>query len=142
MLDNIIIGYVDMVADLFHFGHNNFLESAKKQCDYLIVGLCSDEYSKGYKRKPIMNINERVKSVQMCKYVDKILTNIPVPITEEFIKEHNINIVMHAHSEDENDIYNIYYQVPIKINIFKRLDYCDGISTSDIIKRIINDILN
>jgi cytidyltransferase-like protein len=130
------VGYVDMIADLFHYGHHKFLENAKQHCDYLIVGLCNDEFSTSYKRKPIMNLEERVKSVKMCKYVDEILTDIPVPISEEFIKLHNITIVMHAHNENEEEKYCIYYQEPIKQGIFKRLDYTNEISTSEIIRRI------
>lgn len=132
------IGYVDMVADLFHYGHHNFLKNAKEQCDYLIVGLCDDDYCVSYKRKPIMNIHERKKAVETCNYVNKVLINIPVPITKEFIKQHNISMVMHAHDESENDIYNKYYIEPIKMNIFKRLNYTDGVSTSEILKRIID----
>lgn len=132
------IGYVDMVADLFHYGHHNFLKNAKQHCDYLIVGLCDDDYCVSYKRKPIMNIHERKKAVETCQYVDKVLIDIPVPITKEFIQKHNITIVMHAHNESENNIYNKFYEIPIKMNIFKRLEYTEGISTSEILKRIID----
>ena len=43
--------YVDMVADLFHYGHVNFLRQAKSHGDFLLVGVHSDETVESYKRK-------------------------------------------------------------------------------------------
>ena len=50
--------------------------------------------------------------------------------------KYNIDIVFHAHNEDENDKYNKYFSYPIQQNKFKRLDYNEGISTSKIINII------
>ena len=50
-----------MVSDLFHYGHAEFLRKAKSFGDYLIVGVISDEDTTPYKRKPILNLEERVK---------------------------------------------------------------------------------
>ena len=52
--------YVDMCGDLFHYGHVNLLESAKKLGDYLLVGIHSDSTIESYKRKPILNMEERI----------------------------------------------------------------------------------
>ncbi len=133
-----IIGYTDMVADLFHFGHVEFLEKCKTYCDYLIVGICSDDFCKDYKRVPIMNERERFKSVSKCHVVDKVLLDIPIPITREFMKKYSIEIVFHAHSEEENEKYNAYYLEAIKSNKFLRLDYNSEISTTTLINRIKN----
>ena len=48
--------YVDMVADLFHYGHVNFLKQARQFGDRLLVGIHSDEVVEEYKRSPIMTM--------------------------------------------------------------------------------------
>lgn len=57
------------VFDLFHFGHAKALEQAKKLYPYvhLTVGVCTDEDTKFYKGKTVMNQKERLESVRHCK---------------------------------------------------------------------------
>ena len=137
-----IIGYVDIVGDLFHYNHINFFKKCREQCDYLIVGVCADEFCEKYKRRPILTEKERLNSVQICNIVDYsfIVGEDDIYITKKFMDNYKIDIVFHAHSVDENDKYNIYYEYPISLGRFKRLDYNEGISTSLIINRIKNKI--
>lgn len=128
--------FANMVADLFHFGHVNFLQKCKELGDFLIVGIHNDDDVTKYKRKPVMSLVERVKVIESCKYVDKVIKGSNLIVTQEFMEENNINLVVHAHPEDECDKYNAFYEYPIKIGKFKRLEYTDNISTTDIIKRI------
>lgn len=79
------IGYVAGVFDLFHIGHLNIFRRAKEQCDYLIVGIVSDEQViKSKKTRPYIPFEERLAIVQACRYVDEAVM-IPAdrPNTED-----------------------------------------------------------
>lgn len=69
-----VIGYTTGVFDMFHIGHLNILKRAKEQCDYLIVGVSTDELCKSYKKKePIIPYEERKAIIEAIKYVDKVV---------------------------------------------------------------------
>lgn len=64
------IGYTSGVYDMFHIGHLNLLKRAKEQCDYLIVGVTTDELAQYKHKTPIIPYEERKQIVESIKYVD------------------------------------------------------------------------
>ncbi|MBQ7950393.1 MAG: FAD synthase [Clostridia bacterium] len=74
MSEKKIVGYTTGVFDLFHIGHLNILKAAKKHCDYLIVGVSTDELVQAYKHKtPVIPYQERRAIVEAIKYVDQVV---------------------------------------------------------------------
>lgn len=68
------IGYTTGVYDMFHIGHLNILKRAKELCDYLIVGVTTDELcTKRKNKQPIIPQDDRVAIVESIKYVDKVV---------------------------------------------------------------------
>lgn len=68
------IGYTTGVFDMFHIGHLNILKRARAQCDYLIVGVSTDELVFQEKhKKPIIPFADRCAIVEAIKYVDQIV---------------------------------------------------------------------
>lgn len=68
------IGYTTGVFDMFHIGHLNILKRAKENCDFLIVGVSTDELVISYKNKtPIIPFEERMAIVNAMIYVDKVV---------------------------------------------------------------------
>lgn len=69
------VGYLSGTFDLFHVGHLRILERAKKQCDYLIVGVHPDASHKG--KETFIPFEERKEIVGACKYVDRVVQSCP-----------------------------------------------------------------
>ena len=135
--------YIDGIWDLFHSGHILHFKKVKEldnQENILLVGIISDEDAKSYKSSPIYNQDNRKLLIESCKYVDKVIENAPLVITESFMKENNIDLVCHAFS-NENDFLKQkeLFDGPIKLNKFQIIPYNTGISTTDIINKIKNN---
>ena len=98
------VGYIAGVFDLFHVGHLNMFKRAKELCDYLIVGVVSDESVMNSKKTtPYVPFEERIEMVRCCCYVDEAVA-IPVSYgdTEEAYRRYRFD-VQFSGSDYEND---------------------------------------
>lgn len=134
------IVYVAGAFDLFHVGHLDFLEQARKHGDYLIVGLHTDPVVNKYKGSnyPIMNIHERVLSVLACKYVNEVVIGAPYSVTKELMLHFNVSVVCHGQTELplENGVQDPY-AVPKMMGKFISVDSGNTMTTEKIVERII-----
>ncbi|GJN19115.1 hypothetical protein PR202_gb06353 [Eleusine coracana subsp. coracana] len=135
--------YADGIYDLFHFGHARSLEQAKKLFPntYLLVGCCNDELTHKFKGRTVMTEDERYESLRHCKWVDEVIPDAPWVVNEEFLNKHNIDFVAHDSLPyaDASGACNDVYEHVKKLGKFKETKRTDGISTSDIIMRIVKD---
>jgi cytidyltransferase-like protein len=127
--------YVDMVADLFHGGHVEFLRQARELGDELLVGIHSDEAVASYKRRPIMTMDERVAVVAACRYVDRVLPDAPLVLDAAWIASHGIDLVAHGDDFDATELAR-WYGVPLELGIMRTVPYTRGVSTSEILGRL------
>jgi cytidyltransferase-like protein len=128
--------YADMVADLFHYGHVEFLRKARELGTYLIAGIVADDVAELSKKKPILTMGERVASVAGCKYVDQVLPNAPWRIDRAWILLHHIQLVVHGDDYSQEQLDDIY-KVPMEMGILRTVPYTSSISTTEIVRRIL-----
>jgi choline-phosphate cytidylyltransferase len=126
---------------MFHFGHAKLLEQCKKMYKYayLIVGVSGDEETHRLKGKTVMNEFERTESVRHCKWADEVVCPCPWVISMDFIAQHNIDFVCHDEIPYSSGGAEDIYSVIKKAGHFKATQRTDGISTSDLILRIVRD---
>lgn len=99
------IGYTTGVFDMFHIGHLNILRRAKEQCDYLIVGVSTDELVRDYKNKtPIVPFEERKAIVDAIKYVDEVVPQTSMDKFEAWKKLH-FNAIFHGDDWKGSTLY-------------------------------------
>ena len=100
------IGYTTGVFDLFHIGHLNILMRAKEQCDYLIVGVSTDELVESYKHKrPIIPFNERLDIVKAIRYVDEVVPQTSMNKLDAWEKFH-FNALFHGSDWQGSQMYD------------------------------------
>ncbi|XP_037958482.1 ethanolamine-phosphate cytidylyltransferase isoform X3 [Teleopsis dalmanni] len=135
------IVYVAGAFDLFHVGHLDFLEKAKEQGDFLIVGLHTDPVVNSYKGSnyPIMNLHERVLSVLACKHVNEVVIGAPYCVTEDLLDHFRVDVVCHGQTPIAFENGNIDpYGIPKIRGIFTVIDSGNSMTTERIVERIIS----
>lgn len=132
------IGYTTGVYDMFHIGHLNILRRAKEQCDFLIVGVTTDELC--YKRKnkyPIICQEDRIAIVEAIRYVDKVVEQEDMDKVMA-VKNLGADAVFVGSDWKGTDAWNKYEKEFASVGCsVVYLDHTDGISST-----ILRDKLN
>ena len=130
------IGYTTGVFDMFHIGHLNILKRAKEQCEFLIVGVSTDEVVQSYKHKvPIIPFQQRCAIVEAIKYVDMV---VPQTTMDKMVayEKYKFNALFHGSDWKNSDMYNKIIaemaQVGVEV-VF--LPHTEGISSTIISKK-------
>lgn len=133
------IGYTTGVYDMFHIGHLNILERAKAQCEYLVVGVTTDELCYSRKQKyPIIPEADRMAIVRAIKYVDEVVPQENMDKLEA-VKKCHADAVFVGSDWKGTPAWNQYEQDFAKEGCtVVYLDHTDGIS-STILRDRLND---
>lgn len=125
------IGYTTGVFDLFHVGHLNILKRAKEQCDYLIVGVSTDELVYEYKNKvPVIPFAERRAIVESIKYVDEVVPQESMNKIEA-VKKYKANVVFVGSDWKGTEAWNRHEKEFAKVGCsVTYIDYTDGVSST------------
>jgi glycerol-3-phosphate cytidylyltransferase len=87
------VGITFSTFDLLHAGHVKMLEEAKRQCDYLIVGLQLDpSLNRPEKNSPSQTIIERYIQLKGCKHIDEIVPYVSEQDLEDILKSFKLDI--------------------------------------------------
>ena len=133
------VGYTDGVYDLFHVGHLNMIETAKKSCECLIVGVHSDEVVHQYKhRYPIIPEEERARIVGAVKGVDRVVIN-EVRDKLTLLERYHFDVVFIGDDWKGTERWNNFERIQGEQNVdVIYVPYTKGISTTDIRKKILD----
>ena len=137
------IGLLMGVFDLFHIGHLNVIRRAKELCDYLIVGVSTDELVMREKNKaPVIPFEERIAIVEAIKYVDKV---VPQTDKNKFgaWERYHFDKMFVGSDWKGTPQWNLYEKQfePVGVEIVY-LPHTDGISSTNltsVIKEILGD---
>lgn len=125
------IGYTTGVFDMFHIGHLNILRRAKEQCEYLIVGVSTDEVVESYKHhKPVIPYIDRAAIVEAIKYVDRV---VPQETMDKFDAWQSLkfNVMFHGSEWKGTELYNNYERRFSEVGVeIVYLPHTDGISST------------
>jgi len=133
------IGYTTGVFDMFHIGHLNILRRAKEHCEYLIVGVTTDELCYQRKNKyPIINQNDRIEIVGAIRYVDKVISQDDMDKLSA-VKKHGCDVVFVGSDWKGTPAWNKYEKEFAEVGCsVVYLDHTDGIS-STILREKLHD---
>ncbi|WP_310604134.1 adenylyltransferase/cytidyltransferase family protein [Anaerosporobacter sp.] len=131
------VGYTTGVFDLFHVGHLRILKRAKEQCDYLIVGVSTDEVVEAYKnKKPIITYEERKEIISAIKYVDEVVPQVTMDKMEAWQSLH-FDALFHGDDWKGSDLYSKYIEQFKTVGVdVVFLSHTQGISTTKIVETI------
>ena len=139
-----IIGYTAGVYDMFHIGHLNIIKNAKACCDYLIVGVSTDEVVQENKNKtPIIPFAERTAIVEAIKYVDKVIPQERYDIAGkiEAVINHHIDVMFVGSDWKGTEKWKMIEAELAKVGCrVQYLPHTDGVSSTKLTEFVKNHL--
>ena len=125
------VGYADMVADILHWGHVEFLKNCKSMCDYLVIEVPNDKLVAENKRESFIPFEKRKEVVRSIRYVDEVRDSIswnPAVLMSQLVSE-GYNLKYYFHGDDKVDPRAVEYIESVGGEA-RITPYVEGISTT------------
>lgn len=131
------VGYTTGTFDLFHVGHLNILEKAKENCEYLIVGVSTDELVKEYKgESPVISFEDRIRIIRALKCVDKAIPQRTMNKLD-VLEDIQYDVLFHGDDWKNTEMYNEIEEKLAEKNIScVYFPYTKSISTQNIKEKV------
>ncbi len=122
---------------MFHIGHLNILKRAKEQCEYLIVGVSTDELCFQRKNKyPIICETDRAAIVEAIRYVDRVVPQFNMDKLAA-VKKYDVDAVFVGSDWKGTSAWTEYEkQFAVEGCTVVYLDHTDGISSTILRERL------
>lgn len=116
--------------DLFHYGHVRLLERLSRLGSCLIVACSTDDFNARKGKVSVVPYEDRVKVLEACRYVDKVIPETDWAQKRGDIRRHNVDLFAMGDDwagkfDDLADLCDVLY-----------LPRTEGVSTTEI-KRLI-----
>ncbi len=134
------VGYTTGVFDMFHIGHLNIIRGAKERCEYLIVGVTTDELSRKAKSKlPVICETDRMAIVEAIRYVDKVVPQADMDKLAA-VKKYGADVVFVGSDWKGTESWNQYEKEFSEAGCsVVYLDHTEGISSTILRNLIISN---
>lgn len=131
------VGYTTGVYDMFHVGHLRLIKRAKEMCDYLIVGVSTDELVQSYKNKtPMIPFEQRTEIVAACRYVDEV---VPQTTMDKLVAWNTLHfdVMFHGDEWKGTPLYNKYEDEFAKVGAeIVYLAHTEGVSSTMLAEKL------
>ena len=134
------IGYTTGVFDMFHIGHLAILKRAKEMCDFLIVGVSTDELVETYKHKmPIVPLEDRMEIVGAIRYVDQVVVQTSMDKYAAW-EQYHFDALFHGDDWKKSEMYNRIEEKLSEVGVdVVFLPHTPGVSTTILTEVIRSD---
>lgn len=134
-------GYTVGTYDLFHVGHLNLFRNAREYCDYLVVGVHSDEWVyQCKKRNTIIPYEERADIIRELRCVDEVVKNEGLSKLKAWEKYH-FDVAFIGDDWKGTEVWNKIEKELNQVGVdVIYIPYTSGISTTDIRAKIAAEI--
>ena len=129
------IGFINGCFDVLHIGHLKMIQYCKRYCDYLIIGIDSDNMVKKIKGidRPYNKQNDRKLFLENVKDVDKVFIFNSHHLLEEKLKKIKPDVMIVGSEYENKKVVGGHYAKELKF--FEKIDEC---STTKIIQDLID----